>query len=233
MIKDPVSTDISHISACGLNIPVQTSIKYLGVSINADMNRPNSIKARCDNTIRIMKALLPYLKKLKSPIEFLMKIYHVILVPSLLYGLKSSSLTQRNRRTLMKREIFILKDLSTVAYPKPPNTSFYKLLDGKTINRKVSAYRIRYFGHLQRRDETSLMRKAMRYKINKKRKVGRPLFTFNTTLLADMRKYADVTDWDWEDCNYIKNLTASLYEKESSDDDPLDSTLMLYGSDEE
>lgn len=224
---------IDCLTIANMDFPVIPSIKVLGVSINRDMHRKNSIRARCDNTIRIVKGLIPFLRQLKAPIEVLMKLYHVVIVPSMLYGLKSTSLTQANRRTLMRREIYIIKDLSSLAHPKPANESFYRLLNGKTINRKVSAFRIRYFAHLQRRATGSILHKAMNYKLNLKRKIGRPLFTFNTSVLTDMKKYDAAIDWLWDDKDFIKKTTSTLYERDDADDDLLDQNLMLYESEDE
>lgn len=226
----------AHITIQQQNFPVVKSIKFLGMPITADMHRKDSIRSRCLNTIRITKALIPYLKKLKAPIEVIMRLYHVVIVPSLIYGIKAGSMTQAVRRMLMNREIAILKDLASVAYPKPANISISKLLKGRTINRKISVYRIRYFAHVKRRGNNSLLYKAEKFKIQKKRKVGRPLFTFNTSLLHDLRKYNTVCQVDWEDLwpdkSALKKVTALIYHKETMDDDLLGGDSMLYDVDD-
>lgn len=166
-----------------------------------------------------------------------MRLYHVVIAPTILYGLKARSMTNANRRTLMNREIMILRDLSSVAHPRPVRTSIYQLLDGKTINRKVTVYRLRYHGHLCRRSSGSMLQKARSYKILAKRKVGRPLFTFNVSLLHDKSKFPELAEdqWQdlWKDYSQLQGVTAKLYqEKELEEIDPLDAELMLYDSDD-
>lgn len=232
-VADPVTNQLSS-----LEFPQKNAVTVLGVAVNSHMERKSMIRTRCVSTVRIVKSLLPHLKKLRAPIAVLMRLYHVVIAPTILYGLKARSMTAANRRTLMNREVMILRDLSAVAYPKPDRMSFFNLLDGKTINRKVTVHRLRYYGHICRRKTDSLLQKAKNHKISLRRKVGRPLFTFNTTLLHDKQKFPEVTERQWEEMwgeySQLKTITAGLYQfTELEEDDPLDSELMNYGSDED
>lgn len=116
--------------------------------------------------------------------------------------------------------------------------SFHNLLDGKTINRKVTVHRLRYYGHVCRRKAESLLQKAKNHKITLKRKVGRPLFTFNTTLLHDKRKFPEITERQWEEMwgeySELKKITSGLYRNtELEESDRMDSELMNYESDDD
>lgn len=95
-------------------IPVVMSVKFLGITVHSDVNRHSSIVPRCNTTVRTLKALMSCLKKLKAPIELLMRVYQVVIVPSLLYGVKTTSLTLAMRKTLVRRELLMLRDLVSV-----------------------------------------------------------------------------------------------------------------------
>lgn len=238
MIKDvtPVSPGQQITINSQLKLPVVSSIKYLGITIPSDMSRRNSIRSRCASSVALSRALVPYLKKLKAPIEVIMKLYHAIIVPSLIYGLKSCSITQANKKTLMRREISIIKELSSFAHPRPKQNSIYQLLDGKTINRKVTVQRVRYYGHIKRREPASLLRKALSYHEPHRRKIGRPLYTYNVSLTNDMRQFESIDHPAWEDLypdrELLKRVTSLLYQT-SADQDIMDPELMLYGEDED
>lgn len=213
------------------DIPVVDSMKILGVTFNSHMERKSSIKFRCNNAIRITKALMSRLSEAKIPITDIMRIYELVICPSLIYGLSTSSLTQQNQSSLMNREIMIIKDLASIAHPKPSQISIAKLLNFRTINRKVSVQRIRYYAHVKRRSSSSIISKAERFKVIAKRRVGRPLYTFNRTLLKDFEKYP-LSDQEWEE-NFeyreiIKQVTLDLYKNEDLSDDLMSIDQMLY-----
>lgn len=85
----------------------------------------------------------------------------------LVYGHKAGSMTEANRRSLMNREISILRDLVTIAHPPPANISVFNLLHRRVINRKNSVYRIRYYGHISRRQSETLLQKAKNFQLLK------------------------------------------------------------------
>lgn len=113
--------------------------------------------------------------------------------------------------------------------------TFYKLLDQKTINRKDSLYRIRYYGHIQRRRSDTLLQKAKDFRLTIKRRIGRPRFSFNHTLLHDMQKFPQVTKVEWDralkEVGDLKKITSTLYAREDLLDDSMDDDLMLYVTD--
>lgn len=225
------------ISIAGSSFKVVTTAKVLGVSITSSAHRRDFIRERCNGSIRLFKSLLPSLKKLRAPIDTLMCLYHSLICPSLVYGHKSGSMTEANRRSLMHRELQILRDLVSVAHPVPKNRSVFQLLDRKTINRKISVYRIRYYGHISRRRSDTLLQKAKNFRLTSKRRVGRPRYTFNDTLTYDFGKFPLVSPAEWDqsigNVDDLKKLTSVLYAREDLDDDPMNIELMLYSSDEE
>lgn len=101
----------------------------------------------------------------------------------------------------------------------------------------ISLQRIRYNGHIQRRRSDSLLQKARNFRVIAKRRLGRPRFTFNDTLMHDCRKFPNVPAAEWGESlanvSDLKRLTSSLYARENADDDPLDADLMHYFSDED
>lgn len=75
-------------------VPVVKSLRILGTTVNSDMNRKASLKPRLNNLMKIFHTLPPYLKELRAPMELLVKLYETILVPSMIYRLKSASMTK-------------------------------------------------------------------------------------------------------------------------------------------
>lgn len=220
-------------------IPTVNSIKVLGTTVNSDMERKSIIRKRVTNTTRMVKSIMPHLRSLKAPMDLMIKLYNTIIMPMLIYGLKSISLTQQNKRTLMNREVSIIKDLASIAYPKPPQILISQLLTNRTINRRVSVYRIRYYSHIKRSPPTSILHKALNYTVNSPRRFGRPLKTFNNTLMDDLTKY-NLLGYQhdaWEEIypclEEVIRTTSEIYDREDLDDDMLPSDLYLYDELEE
>jgi hypothetical protein len=184
--------------------------------------------------IKLFRALIPFLKQLKAPFPLLVKLYVTIIVPAMIYGLNCSSTTKANEVTLMRREIFVIKELSKIAHPKPSQSSIAEILNYKTINRKISVGHLRYFYHVNRSSTGSLILKSLNYNENARRKIGRPIFTFHDSLKKDFKKLLQVgvtkseLDRDFELRDSIKRLTSLLFSDKSLQDDPLSLDVQLY-----
>lgn len=234
LLKSPTQTIPCTIQVGSHLIPTVTSLKVLGTTINSHMERKSIIRKRVMNTVRMVKSIMPHLRNLRAPMTLLLKLYNTIVLPMLVYGLKSVSLTQQNKRTLMNREITILKDLASIAYPKPPQILLSQLLNNRTINRLVSVYRIRYYSHITRSHPSSILHKALKYSLNSPKRVGRPLKTFNDTLLEDLSKYDSLgyqhDAWNeiFPYLDQVIRTTSEIYDLPDLDDDLLPSDLYLY-----
>lgn len=216
-----------------IELPFIKTCKILGVGVNDNMHRRASIRGRCLSTVRLLKSIMPMLKSLRAPLEVLIRLYHSIISPSMLYGVKCGSMSITNERSLMNREIQMIRDLISIATQKPRNASFYKLLTGKTINRKVSVLRLRYFGHVSRRPLESLLKKARDLTYTMPRRVGRPLYTFAHSLKRDQSKFPEYIGDDWHplynDKLKLHSITKQLYKiRPLEPNDPLDENLLIY-----
>jgi hypothetical protein len=237
--RNHLCSQLTSIKVLTYDIPIVNSLKVLGVTINSNMERKSAIKERVNNTMRVYKALLQFLKDLKAPLELLVRLYESIIVPAMLHGLSSSSMTEQNRKTLMRREILILKQLATIAHPRPTQISISKLLNNRTINRKVSANRIKYFMHVKRGGKDTLTTKSLNYTVSCKRKRGRPIYIFNQSLHHDISKYhaLGIGEEDWEN-NFpfretIKKMASLLLERDDLSDDPLPDYMNIYEDNEQ
>lgn len=106
--------------------------------------------------------MLPYLHSLKSPFSILRMLYNTVLMPSLTYGLNATSLTKVNRSSLARREHMMIQTVANISEPPMHGHSVNFLLNGKTINKRVSAYRLRYYCHILRRPDHSILKRGLR-----------------------------------------------------------------------
>lgn len=200
---------------------VKTTLRYLGTWLTDTLNRPATTKQRCVNAAKVSKLVIEFCKKFKPTWEIGKLIYNTVIAPSILYGTKTATLTKRSRVQLGRYEKQILKDIWNNCR-KTSNIKFNvrKELKGKTINRRVRVNRISYYGHIQRRPERHPIKTAMKLNF-KKKKHGRPSFTWKNSLKQDFDRYNGMTEEDWRqlamDRDKIKKKAEEIYKNDDSE----------------
>ena len=58
----------------------------------------------------------------------------------------------------------------------------------ENLEHRLREMRLRWFGHVKRRDENSILRRAMELEVEGRRPVGRPKRTWSKVVEEDMRK---------------------------------------------
>lgn len=176
-----------EITLNGINYKVFDQIKYLGVTLTSTLNRKSTNRQRCLNAFRASQIVVEFCKKFRPKWEIGKLIYKTVLSPSLTYGTKVDVFTKKSRVSTGNYEKLILKNIFNFCR-KPDNLKYNarKLLDGKTINRKIRTGRLRYYGHILRREREHPLRKALQLKLDKK-KEGRPSLTWTDSLEQDKK----------------------------------------------
>lgn len=183
----------------GLMIPTRPCTTILGVNHSHDMNRRTQIIDRCNKALRMYHLLVPILQPLKLEYAFLVRLYRALILPIMVFGLRHNSFTQSNKIILMHREVQMLRGLASIAHPRPKNATLNSLLHGRTINRVVTVGKLCYFAHIFRRPTHSLLKRSLCYRLAKKRKIGRPLYSFNTYMAKEFQSaHEDIRFSEWE-----------------------------------
>lgn len=234
--KSPVSLAMTSTSTTvclgGLDIPIQRTMTVLGSTYSEDMCRKNMILARCTKAIRLFYAMRKHLVRCQLSFDILVRLYKVVIAPVLLFGLRSVSITKGNQMILVRRELHILKSLSQLAYPPANDAEVYKVLRGRTINRRLTVSRLVYHGHVKRAAAHGLLQKALSYRLNLNRKVGRPLFTYDKTIQNELENLMKVIDHDeWlaalNNREKLKKLCEKIYDERDYPGDPMPASTML------
>lgn len=155
-----------------------------------------------------------------------MLIYKIVICPIMIYGIKAAALTKANREKLSRYERYLLSIMTRFA-TKKSFTRFNrrKILEGKTIEKKVVAYRIRHWAHILRRPPNHLLQQALSLRAPYKKR-GRPCFTWNTSLEHDfLQTRIERSQWSsLVQSRYdIKNMTDMYLRRDETDSDSADS----------
>ncbi|KAK3917572.1 Transposon TX1 uncharacterized 149 kDa protein [Frankliniella fusca] len=214
----------------GLEIQRVAGIIYLGAHITNALDRQPVVYHRIRRSQRSLAALLPAIRERGLPLPVLDRLHTSIIRPSLEYELALASSTQRSRASLRRQDGVIREALRATALrvrpgrlpPPPPGPV-------RSASRGLRIARVAWRGHIERRPAGHPLRRALAFTLGRK-KVGRPCFTFNTTLAEDMARYPPPPQgWPalFQDkaalARYLRDtptLVVSSDEEEEADDAP-------------
>jgi len=159
--------------------------KYLGTTLT----NQNSIQEEIKSKLKLGNACYYSVQNLLSssllPKKLKIKIYRTIILPVVLYGCETWSLTLREKRRL---RVFENRVLRRVFGPK-----MYSL---PNIVRVVKSRRMRWVGHVARMGEGRGMHRVMVGKPEGKRPLGRPKRRWEDNIKMDLQEVGEgCGDW--------------------------------------
>ncbi|XP_058827778.1 uncharacterized protein LOC131687699 [Topomyia yanbarensis] len=220
-VPNPAGATPDTMMLNGKPYEVSDAIKYLGIHLTRTLDRPATVRHRCVNAVKAAKVVVEFCKKFKPAWEIGRLIYNTVIAPAMLYGTKVSTLTKRSRQQLAKYEKLIVKDI-WMNCRKCDNRKLNvrKELNGKTINRRVRVGRLKYYGHIIRRNNKHPLKLAYKMEFEKK-KEGRPSYTWKDSLTQDFNKFNEIGGKQWEDLAKdkmkLKQKVEEIYKMEDSE----------------
>ncbi|KAI5085143.1 hypothetical protein C0J45_23845, partial [Silurus meridionalis] len=133
------------------------------------------------------------------------KVYRTVVRPAMLYGLETVALSKRQEAELEVAELKMLRfSLGLTRMDRFRNEFIRRTAHVGCFGDKVREVRLRWFGHVQRRDMSYIGRRMLRMEPPGRRKRRRPRRRFMDVVREDMQvvgvKEADVEDrvvWRW------------------------------------
>lgn len=113
----------------------------------------------------------------------------------------------------------IVTRLRELAKEPPRLDDIRTLLRGRTVVTTSRIRRLKYWGHVARRPAAHILRRALAYRIDGKKKLGRPCFTWHETLTQDIIRSKE-TNWDQtlEDRKQHEDKCNRLYDEAEESD---------------
>jgi len=176
--------------------------KYLGTTLTNQNSIQEEIKSRlksgnsCYYSVQNLLSFRLLSKNLK------IKIYRTIIMPVVLYGCETWSLTLREERRMRVFENRVLRrvfgskrDEVTGEWRKLHNEELRDLYSLPNIVRVVKSRRMKWVGHVARMREGRVVHRVLVGKPEGKRPLGRPRRRWEDSIKMDLREVGGVGDW--------------------------------------
>ena len=125
----------------------------------------------------------------RMPTRLKLKIYRTVLRPVLMFGGETWALRKREEQILERTEMRMLRWILGVSLrEKPRNEEVRKRAGVVCISEKIRAARLRWFGHVLRRDKQTKIKKAWKELITGKRSRRRQRLRWREVVEKDMNK---------------------------------------------
>ena len=129
------------------------------------------------------------------------KMYKVAVRPAMLYGLEAVALTKRQEAEMEVAELKMLRfSLGVTRMGKIRNEYVRGTAQMGRFGEKTREARLRWYGHVLRKDDGYIGRRVLRMELPGKKKWGRPKRRFMDVVKEDMAE-VEVTEEDTEDRN--------------------------------
>lgn len=179
--------------------------KYLGVIINGENNRSVEIKERILAGNRAYWGYQKFLRDKNITRKTKLRIYKTAIRPVVTYAAETICLTKQDENKLriferkILRKIFGLKKIDN-EYRSLWNKEIDNIMEGEDVVRQMKAKRLRWFGHIERRENDAIIKKIKDWKPNEERPRGRPKIRWADQVKEDLQKLG---------VRNIKELTAN------------------------
>ena len=163
------------------------NFKYLGSVIDKDGTIDRDVDLRVHAAWSRWRKLTGVSYDRKTPIRHKSKIYEAIIRPALTYGGECWAMKVTNKRKIATTEMRLLRGILGVSIrDHVRNEEFRRILHLAPIDEVMRSGRLRWFGHVHRRDANNVTRRVMELAIPGTRRRGRPKKTCHQQMKEDM-----------------------------------------------
>ncbi|GFS10824.1 endonuclease-reverse transcriptase HmRTE-e01 [Elysia marginata] len=163
--------------------------KYLGVTFSEEGGSETAVRARVKAAGQKWRELGPVVADKKIPTKLKTELYTTVVRPVILYGAECWTTGVKEENILEKTEMRMLRRIKGVTLKdKMKSEDIRKELGVGSIKSKARESRLRWFGHVHRREQESNLRQVMGMEVPGRRPRGRSRGRWRDLVDRDMRE---------------------------------------------
>ncbi len=161
--------------------------KYLGSVVQEDGEMKNEISNRIQSGWRNWRKCSGVLCDRKMPEKLKGKIYKMVIRPAMLYAAETWATKEREEKRLAVQEMRMLRWMNGLTRrDKVENKYVRGEMKVANIRNRIIESRLRWAGHVWRREQTELSRRMLEMEVSGRRR-GRPKTRWKDSVMRDMR----------------------------------------------
>ena len=161
--------------------------KYLGSVVQEDGGMKNEISNRIQSGWRNWRKCSGVLCDRKIPVKLKGKVYKTVIRPAMLHAAETWATKETEEKRLEVQEMRMLRWMNGITRrDKVENRYVRGSMKVANIKDRITESRLRWAGHVWRRDQTELSRQMLEMKVSGRRR-GRPKTRWKDGVIRDMR----------------------------------------------
>jgi len=162
---------------------------YLGDMLDANGGVESAVTARIRRGWQKFRELSPFLTSKASPPKLKGTVYAACVRTAMTYGSETWALKSVDEERLERAEARMLRWMMGVTLQDRRRTDdLRRALGLDSIGETITRARLRWYGHLQRKDEEEWVRRVQELQVDGRRPPGRPQKTWQDLVSADLRR---------------------------------------------
>ena len=191
----------------GIDLVKVHEFKYLGSTLQSDGGCEREVKRRIQAGWNGWRKVSGVLCDRRVAPRLKGKVYRTVVRPALMYGLETIGMTEKQEDYFEVAELKMLRaSLGVTRKDMIRNRYIRGTAQVRRMSDKMREGRLRWYGHVQRRDESYIGKKVLGMALPGKRRRGRPKRRFMDSIREDMKR-AGVNEDDVDDRGRWKQLT--------------------------
>lgn len=173
----------------GVKLKQVDKFKYLGVTLSEEGGAEQAVRARITAAWNKWRECSGVIYDKKIPRKLKVKIYTTVIRPVLLYGAEVWITRKKEEKLMEVTEMRMLRRIKGVSLrDKQRSDDIRNELGVCNITKKIKEARLRWFGHVERREEDNPVKRVTKEEVAGKRGRGRPKKRWSDCVKEDMKE---------------------------------------------
>ncbi len=188
MVCSKVPETVTIKDAAGNTLKQTETFKYLGSTFSAQGGCEHDVRNRIKIAWQKWRELTCVLCDNKMPIQIKGKVYKSMIRPVMMYGAEAWTLTRKEEELLERAEMRMLRWILGVSLrDRRRNEDIREVLGVACITDKVREARMRWYGHVMRREDGCCIKRIMNAEVYGRRSRGRQKKRWRDKIQEDLK----------------------------------------------